>query len=87
VEHHDGVGSDAGPGQQPHRRLGPDEPVVGILQVTVDVPQYGALDVPLVVGAPAHVDLDHPHRGVMQVRIQPVGVDENAHAGRRLVLG
>jgi hypothetical protein len=62
-------------------------PVAGVLQVAVDVPQHGTLDVPLVVRAPAHIDLDYPHRGVVQVRVQPGGVDEDAGVGRRLIQG
>jgi hypothetical protein len=43
--------------------------------------------VPLVVRAPAHVDLDYPHRGVVQVRIEPIGVDEDAGVGCWLIAG
>ena len=57
--------------------VGVDEPVVGVLEVGVDVPQHGPVDVPLVVGEPAHVDLDHRDPGVMQVRFQPVGRHED----------
>jgi hypothetical protein len=39
------------------------------------------------VGAPAHVDLDHPHRGVVQVGVEPIGVDEDAGVGRWLIAG
>ena len=84
VAHDGGVRADAGKGQEPFGRRGTDEPVINVLQVTVDVPEHGSVDMPFVVGAAAHVDLDHPHRGVVQVLGQPSSVDENAITGGSL---
>ena len=87
VAHHRRVRADPGTGQEPLHRRGVDEPVVGVLEVGVDVPQHGPVDVPLVVGKPAHVDLDHPHPGVVPVRFQPVGRYQNVRGGVRVAGG
>ncbi len=81
VADHRGVGADSATGQEPLHRGGVDQPVVGVLEVGVDVPQHGPVDVPFVVGEPAHVDLDHPDPGVVQVRFQPLGRHENVWRG------
>ena len=59
------------PGGKPRHLPGAGGPVVRVLQVLVDVPQDRSVDVPVVIGEPAHVHLDDPHRGVVQVSFQP----------------
>ena len=54
-------GSPSGPGGA--RRRAVDKAVVRVFEIGVDVPQHSAVDVPLVVGRRADVDLHHPQSG------------------------
>ena len=80
VEHHRRVRADPRARHQPLQRGGAHEAVIGVLQVGVDVPQHRAVDVPVVVGGRADVDLDHPHVRVGQVSLQPFRIDQHLRA-------
>ena len=80
VEHHRGLRADPRARDDPLKGPGADGAVVGVLQVAVDVPQHGAVDVPVVIGGRAYIDFDHPHQRVVQVRCQPLPSGEDLAA-------
>ena len=81
VEHHRRVRADPRALHQPLQRGGAHGAVSGVLHVGVNVPEHGAVDVPVVVGGRADVHLDHPHIWVVEVPGQPDGIDQHALVG------
>jgi len=77
VEHHRRVRADPRARHQPLQRGGASGAVASILQVGVDVPQHGTVDVPAVVGGRADVDFDHAEIGVFEMPGQPARVDKH----------
>ena len=80
VEHHRRVRADPRARHEPLQHGSAHGAVAGILQVRVDVPQHGTVDVPVVIGGRADVDFDHAETGVVEVSGQPARVDQHPTA-------
>jgi hypothetical protein len=83
VEHHRGVRADPRARDEGLQRGAVHGAVAGVLQVGVDVPEHGAVDVPVVVGGRADVDLNDPYPRVIQVSAQPSPVRQYPAGSRR----
>jgi hypothetical protein len=87
VEHHRRVRTDPRTAEEPFDRRGIGQPVVGVLEVGVHIPQNGPVNVPVVVGGRADVDFNHPYTRVGKVSFQPLRIDEHPVAGAWARLG
>ena len=77
VEDDGHLGGDPGTGQDQIELIRIDRGVVRMAQVLVRVPEHRAGNVTLVVAGAAHVHLDYADVGIVQMRRDPIRVDQH----------